>query len=63
MSNEQQLGQVFGGAVVGNVKPGHAVQQSGVAADDFLGLGDDPYSKGCQGTQPAQLDGCALNAE
>ena len=67
MSNEQQLGQSFGaavvGAVIGNVKPGHAAEQSGTAADAFLGLGADPYSKAGQSVGPAQLDGCALNAK
>jgi hypothetical protein len=62
MSNERELGQSFECAVIGNVTAGQALQQSGLSADLFLGLGADPYATKQNHTQPIQLDGCALNA-
>jgi hypothetical protein len=64
MSNEQQCGQSFGCAVIGKVTAGKALEQSGLSADDFLGLGADLYATGQETNgQPIQLDGCALKAE
>ena len=62
--NQQQLGPNFEVAAIGGVKPGQALHQSGLSADDLLGLGADLYATGQETNgRPIQLDGCALNAK